>query len=114
MGNREFRTAKLIAKHLQSLSIETKTKVGSTGVVGILKGEFPGPVIALRADMDALPVAEKNDLSFASKVKTDQNGTQTSVMHACGHDAHLAIFMGVAEVLSSMKKDLKGTVKFIF
>ncbi len=114
LGNREFRTAKLIAKHLQSLGIETKTKVGFTGVVGILKGEFPGPVIALRADMDALPVAEKNDLPFASKVKADYNGEETSVMHACGHDTHVAILMGVAEVLSSMKKDLKGTVKFIF
>jgi amidohydrolase len=114
LGNREFRTAELIAKHLQSLGIETKTNVAYTGVVGILKGDNPGPVIALRADMDALPVEEKNDLPFASKVKIDYNGAETSVMHACGHDAHVAILMGVAEVLSSMKKDLKGTVKFIF
>ena len=114
LGNREFRTAGLIAKHLQSLGIEVKSKVGVTGVVGILKGDNPGPVIALRADMDALPVEEKNDLPFASKVKTTYNGKESSVMHACGHDAHVAILMGVAEVLAGMKKDLKGTVKFIF
>ena len=114
LGNREVRTAALIAKHLQSLGIEVKTGVGITGVVGILKGEKPGPVVALRADMDALPVEEKNDLPFRSKVKTIYNGTETSVMHACGHDAHVAILMGVAEILSGMKKDLKGTVKFIF
>lgn len=114
LGNREFRTAELVAKHLQSLGIEVKTKVGVTGVVGILKGDHPGPVIALRADMDALPVEEINDLPFASKVKTMYNGKETSVMHACGHDAHVAILMGVAEILTGMKKDLKGTVKFIF
>ena len=114
LGNREFRTAELIAKHLKSLGIDVKTKVGVTGVVGILKGDKPGSVIALRADMDALPVEEKNDLPFASKVKTTYNGKETSVMHACGHDAHVAILMGVAEVLSGMKKELKGTVKFIF
>lgn len=114
LGNREVRTAALIAKHLQSLGIEVKTEVGVTGVVGILKGDKPGPVVALRADMDALPVEEKNDLPFASKVKTIYNGKETSVMHACGHDAHVAILMGVAEILSSMKKDLIGTVKFIF
>ncbi|NBB18468.1 amidohydrolase [Runella sp. CRIBMP] len=114
LGNREFRTAELIAKHLQSLGIDLKTKVGVTGVVGILKGDKPGPVIALRADMDALPVEETNDLPFASKVKTMYNGKETSVMHACGHDAHVAILMGVAEVLASMKKELKGTIKFIF
>ena len=114
LGNREFRTAELIAKHLQSLGIDIKTKVGVTGVVGILKGDKPGPVIALRADMDALPVEEVNDLPFASKVKTTSDGKETSVMHACGHDAHVAILMGVAEVLAGMKKELKGTVKFIF
>lgn len=114
LGNREFRTAELVAKHLQSLGIETTTKVGVTGVVGILKGDKPGPVISLRADMDALPVEEVNDLPFASKVKTMYNGKETSVMHACGHDAHVAILMGVAEILAGMKKDLKGTVKFIF
>lgn len=114
LGNREFRTAELITKHLQSLGIDIKTKVGVTGVVGILKGDKAGPVIALRADMDALPVEEINDLPFASKVKTTYNGKETSVMHACGHDAHVAILMGVAEILAGMKKDLKGTVKFIF
>ncbi len=114
LGNREFRTADLIAKHLQSLGIEVQTKVGITGVVGILKGDKPGPVVALRADMDALPVEEKNDLPFASQVKTTYNGNETSVMHACGHDGHVAILMGVAEILSGMKSELKGTVKFIF
>lgn len=114
LGNREVRTADLIARHLNSLGIEVKTKVGVTGVVGILKGDRPGPVIALRADMDALPVEEKTGLSFASKVKAMYNGQETSVMHACGHDAHVAILMGVAEILSGMKKELKGTVKFIF
>jgi amidohydrolase len=114
LGNHEVRTATLIAKQLQSLGIEVKTGVGITGIVGILKGDKPGPVVALRADMDALPVEEKNDLPYASKVKTMYNGKETSVMHACGHDAHVAILMGVAEILSGMKKDLKGTVKFIF
>lgn len=114
LGNREFRTAELVAKHLQSLGIEVKTKVGVTGVMGILKGDKPGPVIALRADMDALPIEEKNDLPFASKVKTIYNGKETNVMHACGHDGHTAMLMGVAEILAAMKKELKGTVKFIF
>ena len=114
LGNRETRTAAIIAKHLQSLGIEVQTGVAVTGVVGILKGDKPGPVVALRADMDALPVEEKNDLPFASKVKTTYNGKETSVMHACGHDGHVAILMGVAEILSSMKKELQGTVKFIF
>nr|WP_276390085.1 amidohydrolase [Eudoraea chungangensis] len=114
LGNREFRTAALIAKHLESIGIDVQTKVGVTGVVGILKGDLPGPVVALRADMDALPVEEKNDLAFASKVKTMYNGKETSVMHACGHDGHVAILMGVAEILSELKSDLKGTVKFIF
>ncbi len=114
LSNREFHTSALIAKHLQSLGIETKTGVAKTGVVGILKGNLPGPVIALRADMDALPVLEANDLPYASKVKGEYNGKEVPVMHACGHDTHVAILMGVAEILSSMKKDLKGTVKFIF
>lgn len=114
LGNREFRTAALVAKHLESLGIEVKTKVGVTGVVGILKGGQPGPVVALRADMDALPVEEKNDLPYASKAKAEYNGQQTFVMHACGHDGHVAMLMGAAEILASMKKDLKGTVKFIF
>ncbi len=114
LGNRETRTAAIIAKHLQSLGLEVKTSIAVTGVVGILKGDKPGPVVALRADMDALPVVEKNDLPFASKVITTYNGKETGVMHACGHDAHVAILMGVAEILSGMKKELKGTVKFIF
>ena len=114
LGNRESRTADLVAKHLQSLGFEVKTGVAYTGVVGILKGNKPGPVMALRADMDALPVEEKNDLPFTSKVKTMYKGQQTSVMHACGHDAHTAILMGVAEILAGMKKDIKGTIKFIF
>ena len=114
LGNREVRTAALVTKHLESLGMDVQTKVGVTGVIGVLKGGLPGPVIALRADMDALPVLERTPVSFASKVKTVYNGSETSVMHACGHDSHVAILMGVAEVLSTKQKDLKGTVKFIF
>jgi amidohydrolase len=114
LGNREFRTAKLVADHLRSLGIEVKTGVAHTGVVGLLKGGRPGPVVALRADMDALPVTEQTGLPFASRVKAMWMGQETGVMHACGHDAHVAILMGVAEVLSKMKADLPGTVKFIF
>lgn len=114
LGNREFRTAGIIEKHLQSLGMEVKTGVAKTGVVGILKGGKPGPVVALRADMDGLPVTERVPVPFASKVKTQYNGQEVGVMHACGHDAHVAILMGVAEILSSVKKDLAGTVKFIF
>jgi amidohydrolase len=114
LGNRETRTAELVATHLKSLGLEVTTGVGKTGVVGILKGGKPGPVIALRADMDALPVTERTPVPFVSKVKTTYNGQETGVMHACGHDAHVAILMGVAEILSGMKKDIKGTVKFIF
>lgn len=114
LGNNEHRTAALIAKHLQSLGIEVKTGVAKTGVVGILKGGKPGPVVALRADMDALPVIERTAVPFASKVKTQYNGQEVGVMHACGHDSHVAILMGVAEILASMKNDLAGTVKFIF
>ncbi len=114
LGNRETRTADLVAKHLRALGIEVKTGVATTGVVGVLKGGKPGPVVALRADMDALPVTERVPLPFASKVKTQYNGREVGVMHACGHDTHVAILMGVAEVLAGMKKDLKGTVKFIF
>jgi amidohydrolase len=114
LGNREVRTAAMVAKHLESLGMEVITNVGITGVIGILKGSLPGPVIALRADMDALPILERTPVSFASKVKTIYNGKETNVMHACGHDSHVAILMGVAEILSGMQKDLKGTVKFIF
>ncbi len=114
LGNNEIRTAALIAKHLESLGIEVKTGVAHTGVVGILKGGKPGPVVALRADMDALPVIERTPVAFASKVKVQYNGKESGVMHACGHDTHVAILMGVAEVLAGMKKDVKGMVKFIF
>lgn len=114
LSNREFKTSEKVAGHLKSLGIEVTTGVAHTGVVGILKGAKPGPVIALRADMDALPVTERNSLPFASKVKSTFNGQETGVMHACGHDSHVAILMGVAEILSRNKNDLKGTVKFIF
>lgn len=114
LGNLEKRTAGIVAEHLKRLGIEVKTGVAKTGVVGILVGGKPGPVIALRADMDALPVTERVPLPFASKVKTTYNGQEVGVMHACGHDSHVAMLMGVAEVLAGMKKDLAGTVKFIF
>lgn len=114
LGNREIRTAALVARHLQSLGIEVRTNVAVTGVVGILKGAKPGPVVALRADMDGLPVEERTNVPYASKAKSIYNGVETPVMHACGHDTHVAILMGVAEVLAGMKKDLKGTVVFIF
>ncbi|MCW3093596.1 MAG: N-acyl-L-amino acid amidohydrolase [Ferruginibacter sp.] len=114
LGNQETRTASIIAQHLRSLGIEVTTGVGHTGVVGILKGGKPGPTVALRADMDGLPVTERTPVPFASKVKVQYNGKETGVMHACGHDTHVAILMGVAEILSSIKSELKGTVKFIF
>ncbi len=114
LGNREFQTAAKIAAHLQSLGIEVKTGVAKTGVVGLLKGGKPGPVVALRADMDGLPVTERVNLPFKSQVQTEYNGQKTGVMHACGHDTHVAMLMGAAEVLASMKADLPGTVKFIF
>src|SRR5260370_11997375 len=113
LGNREFRTSKIIADHLRSLGIEVKEGVGKTGVVGILRGAKPGPVIGLRADMDGLPLVERTPVPFASKVKTTYNGQEVGAMHACGHDSHVAILMSVAEVLAGMKNDLKGTVKFI-
>ncbi len=114
LSNREVKTSAKIAEHLRSLGIEVTTGVAKTGVVGILKGPKPGPVIALRADMDALPVTERNSLVFASKEKTTFNGQETGIMHACGHDSHVAILMGAAEILARNKNDLKGTVKFIF
>ncbi len=114
LGNREFRTAMIVAKHLERLGIEVETGIAHTGVVGILKGGLPGPVIAIRADMDALPVVEEVDLPFASKVRTTYNDQEVGVMHACGHDAHVACLMGAAEVLAGMRKQLKGTVLFIF
>lgn len=114
LSNKEFRTAKIIAAHLRSLGIEVQEGVALTGVIGLLKGGKPGPVVALRADMDALPVPERNDLPYKSNVTDTYNGQKTGVMHACGHDSHVAILMGVAEVLSSMKSEIAGTVKFIF
>lgn len=114
LGNREFRTAKIVADHLRSLGIEVKEGVGKTGVVGILRGAKPGPVIGLRADMDGLPLVERTPVPFASRVKTNYNGQDVGAMHACGHDSHVAILMSVAEILAGMKQDLKGTVKFIF
>jgi amidohydrolase len=114
LSNRETKTGAYIAAHLKSLGIEVQYPVAKTGVVGILKGDKPGPVIALRADMDALPVAERNSLPFASKEKATYNSRETGVMHACGHDAHMAILMSVAEILAKNKSELKGTVKFLF
>jgi amidohydrolase len=114
LGNQEFRTAKVIAKHLRSLGMEVTENVAVTGVVGVLKGGKPGPMVALRADMDALPVTERTDLLFKSVNTATYNGQETGVMHACGHDSHMAILMGVAEVMASMKDQLKGSVKFIF
>ena len=114
LSNRETNTGKFIADHLKSLGIEVQYPVAKTGVVGLLKGPKPGPVIALRADIDALPVTERNSLPFASKVKTTFNGQETGVMHACGHDSHIAIMMAVAEILSKNKNELRGTIKFIF
>ena len=114
LSNREFKTAKYIENHLRSLGISVQTEVAITGVVGILKGDKPGKVVALRADMDALPVTERNNLPFKSTVTSTYNNKSTGVMHACGHDSHVAILMGVAEVLSQMKNEIHGTVKFIF
>lgn len=114
LSNREVKTAAKIAEHLKSIGIEVQTGIAHTGLVGILKGAKPGPVIALRADMDALPVTELNSLPFASKERTTFNGIETGVMHACGHDSHVSILMGVAEILSKNRAELKGTVKFIF
>jgi amidohydrolase len=114
LGNREFRTSGIVAAHLKSLGIEVREKVAHTGVIGVLRGALPGPVVALRADMDALPVTEEVDVPFKSTVQTLWNGMQCGVMHACGHDAHTAILMGVAEILASMRERLPGTVKFIF
>jgi amidohydrolase len=114
LGNREFKTSKLVADHLRKLGLEVKENVAKTGVVGILRGAKPGPCIALRADMDALPIIEKVNIPFASTQKTEFNGQEVGVMHACGHDSHVAMLMSVAEILTGMKDELKGTVKFIF
>jgi len=114
LGNREYKTAKLVAEHLRSLGIEVETDIAYTGVVGVLKGNKPGPVVAVRADMDALPVTEETDLPFKSTVKTTYLDKEVGVMHACGHDIHTSVQLGVASVLASMKRSLPGTVKFIF
>ena len=115
LGNREFRTAEIVRAHLVALGLdEVRTGVAHTGVVGLLRGALPGPVVALRADMDALPVSEEVDLPFASKVRATWNGEDVGVMHACGHDCHVAILMGVASVLAGLRARLRGSVKFIF
>lgn len=114
LGNREVRTSKLIAEHLRSLGMEVQENVAYTGVVGLLKGAKPGPCIALRADMDALPVTERVNIPFASKVRTTYNGQEVGVMHACGHDTHVAMLMATAEVLSAFKNEIQGSIKFIF
>lgn len=113
LGNREFKTQEYIAAHLAKLGIEV-TKLAKTGVMGVLRGGKPGPVIALRADIDALPVKERVDVPYKSTVTADYMGTPVNVMHACGHDTHTSILMGTAEVLASMKKDIAGTIKFFF
>ena len=114
LGNREFRTSKLVAERLRALGIEVKTPIAHTGVIGLLRGGKPGRVVALRADMDALPVVEQVDVPFKSTVRTTYNGQDVGVMHACGHDAHVAILLGVAEVLSGIRQELPGTVVFLF
>jgi amidohydrolase len=114
LSNREFETATKIEAHLRSLGMEVQTGIAHTGVVGILEGGLPGPVVALRADTDALPVEERTDLPFASRAMGEYMGQEVPVMHACGHDTHIAILMGVAEMLASVRHELPGTVKFIF
>ncbi|TNE56560.1 MAG: amidohydrolase [Bacteroidetes bacterium] len=114
LSNREYRTAAKVAQHLQALGLEVQTGIAHTGVVGVLRGDKPGPVIGLRADMDGLPVQERVDLPYKSTEKGEYNGAEVDVMHACGHDTHVAILMGAAEVLAAMKADLAGTVVFVF
>jgi amidohydrolase len=114
LSNREFKTSKYVEDYLRKLGLEVKTGVAKTGVIGILKGSQPGPTIGLRADMDALPVTERNSLPFASKETSEYNGQNVGVMHACGHDTHVAMLMGAATVLAGMKDKIKGTVVFIF
>ncbi len=114
LSNRENQTGTFIAQYLKSLGMEVQYPVAKTGVVGLLKTGKPGPVVALRADMDALPITERNSLPFASNVETNFGGQETGVMHACGHDAHMAMLMAVAKILSEDKSDLKGMVKFLF
>src|SRR6185295_12319550 len=114
LSNRETRTAGVVTDHLRRLGLKVQTGIAHTGVVALIDSGKPGPVIALRADMDALPVTEQVDLPFASKARATYNGQDVGVMHACGHDCHVAILMGVAEVLAAAKDSLKGKVKFIF
>ncbi|HEU4628416.1 MAG TPA: amidohydrolase [Gemmatimonadaceae bacterium] len=114
LSNRETRTAALVAEQLKALGLEVRTGVAHTGVVGVLRGGKPGPVVALRADMDALPVTEEVDVPFRSTVRSTYNGQEVGVMHACGHDAHTAMLLGAATVLAGMKADLPGTVVFLF
>ena len=115
LGNREFRTGKLVAEHLTALGFdEVREKVAHTGVVGVLVGGKPGPCVALRADMDGLPVTEETNVPFKSMVRTQWNGAEAGVMHACGHDTHVAILMGVAEILAGIRAEITGTVKFLF
>src|SRR5688572_28296947 len=114
LGNREFRTAKVIAEQLKRLGYEVQTGVAHTGVVAVLKGAKPGPVVALRSDMDALPVTEQGDLPFKSTAKATWNGQEVGVMHACGHDNHMAILLGAATIFARMKDQLPGTIKLIF
>lgn len=114
LSNREYNTAKLAADHLRSLGMEVTEGIAHTGVVGLLRGASDGPVVALRADMDALPVVEQTGLPYASKVRSTYEGQDVGVMHACGHDTHVAILMGAATVLAAMQEQLQGTVKFIF
>ncbi len=114
LSGQEVRTSKLVADHLKSLGLEVRTEVGGHGVVGVLRGGKPGPVVGLRADMDALPVAEQVNVPFKSTVRTVYNGVETGVMHACGHDMHTAMLMGTAELLAGMKAQLSGTVVFLF
>jgi len=114
LSNREFETAAKVADHLRSLGIEVETGVAHTGVVGVLRGGKPGPVVGLRADMDALPVKERVDIPFASTVVSEYMGREVPVMHACGHDTHVAMLMGVAEMLTEVKDEIPGTIKFIF
>ena len=114
LGNREFKTSEMVAEHLRSLGIEVKTGIAHTGVIGLLKGGKPGPVVAVRADMDALPVTEDTPYTFKSTVKTTYLDKEVGVMHACGHDIHTAVQLGVASVLADLKDEIHGTVKFIF
>jgi len=114
LGNQEVRTAEIIAVHLRQLGMEVTEGVAVTGVVGVLKGGKSGPTVALRADMDALPVPERAEVHFKSTKIATYNGQEVGVSHACGHDSHMAILMGVAEILAGMQQDLSGTVKFIF